>query len=294
MRKNFRVTDDMRSHDTLVAARAYTKAGVKLILTHGIDDAGRCTCGKKDCSSAGKHPIAEFFPNGANSATTDIVLIRKTLRKYSKANIATTLEGRTVVDVDGPKGKRAVDALKLPKTVKVKTKRGFHHHFIGTPEDGAFKAEEVDILTGGNRYAMLPPSVHESGFRYRWVPSRTSVAAPVPEKLKQLRPGTSRTTSLAKRGRPAHTIKQGQRNDVLFRTACAIRRRIDDERIILEMMRIANAQGVRSPCPSMSCAALSAAVTDMAKPARNCSDRPSSGTLYRWSGSGTRTSRALA
>ncbi|MBO6676585.1 MAG: AAA family ATPase [Rhizobiales bacterium] len=249
MRKNFRVTDDMRSHDTLVAARAYTKAGVKLILTHGIDDAGRCTCGKKDCSSAGKHPIAEFFPNGANSATTDIVLIRKTLRKYSKANIATTLEGRTVVDVDGPKGKRAVDALKLPKTVKVKTKRGFHHHFIGTPEDGAFKAEEVDILTGGNRYAMLPPSVHESGFRYRWVPSRTSVAAPVPEKLKQLRPGTSRTTSLAKRGRPAHTIKQGQRNDVLFRTACAIRRRIDDERIILEMMRIANAQGCQEPLP---------------------------------------------
>ena len=134
MRKIFRVTDDMRSHDTLVAARTYLKAGLKLILTHGIDEAGRCTCGKKECSSAGKHPIAEFFPNGANSGTTEIALVRKALRKYPRANIAATLAGRTVVDVDGPKGKRAVDALKLPKTVKVKTKRGYHHHYLGAPE----------------------------------------------------------------------------------------------------------------------------------------------------------------
>lgn len=248
MRMTFRVTDDMRSHDTMAAARAYLKAGLKLILTHGIDDAGRCTCGKRDCSHAGKHPIAEFFPNGAKSATTDIAVIRKALRKHPRANIAATLEGHTVVDVDGPRGKRAVNALKLPKTVKVKTKRGYHHHFIGTHEGGAFKAEEVDVLTGSNRYAMLPPSVHESGFRYRWLRSRTDAAAPVPDTLQRLRADAG-TTVTAKRGRPTHAIKRGQRNDVLFRTACAIRRRIDDERTILEMIKIANAQACQEPLP---------------------------------------------
>lgn len=128
MRNKFRVTDDMRSRETLVAARAYLKVGLKLILTHGIDDNGRCTCGNTDCSHAGKHPIAEFFPNGANSATSDISLIRKALRKHPHANIAATLEGRTVVDVDGPKGDAAVEGLKFAKTVKVKTKRGYHLH----------------------------------------------------------------------------------------------------------------------------------------------------------------------
>jgi len=248
MRHSFRVTNAMRSYDTLVVARAYLKAGLKLILIHGIDDAGRCTCGQKDCPHAGKHPIGEYFPNGANSATSDIVLIRKTLRRHPKANTAATLKGRTVVDVDGPKGKQAVDALKLPKTVKVKTKRGYHHHFIGTPEGGTFKAEDVDVLTGSNRYAMLPPSVHESGFRYRWLRSRTNTAALVPDTLQRLRTGVDATVT-AKRGRPTHAIKLGQRNDVLFRTACAIRRRIDDERIILEMMKIANSRACQEPLP---------------------------------------------
>ena len=141
MRNTFRVTDGMRSRDTLVAARAYLKAGFKLLLTHGIDEHSLCTCGKRDCSHAGKHPIAEFFPNGANSATTEISLIRRALRKHPKANTASTLEGRTVVDIDGPRGKTAVDALRLPKTVNVKTRRGYHLHYLGVPDGGAFKGE---------------------------------------------------------------------------------------------------------------------------------------------------------
>lgn len=247
MRNRFRVTDDMRSHDTLVAARAYLKAGLKLILTHGIDAAGRCTCGKRDCPHAGKHPIAEFFPNGANSATTELGLIRKALHKHPNANIAATLEGRTVVDIDGPKGKARVDALKLPKTVKVRTKRGYHLHYLGTLEDGAFKAEQVDVLTGGNRYVMMPPSIHESGFRYRWLRSRRSTAASVPNTLQRLRAGAATTTVRAKRGRPKHAIKLGQRNDILFRTACAIRRRINDEHVVHQMMKIANANACEKP-----------------------------------------------
>lgn len=245
MRTTFRVTDGMRSEQPTVAASAYLKADLKLVLTHGINADGRCTCGKAGCPHAGKHPIAEFFPNGANSATTDMAIVRKCLERYPRANIATTLDGRTVVDVDGPKGKASVDALKLPKTVRVRTKRGYHLHYIGAA--GAFKAEQVDVLTGGSRYVMLPPSIHESGIRYSWMPSRVKVAARVPDKLADLHSPAGGLSRGKHRGRPLKKIKMGQRNDVLFRTACAIRRRIDDERVILEMMKIANASACEKP-----------------------------------------------
>ena len=213
MRNTFRVIDAMRSRETLVAARAYLKAGLKLILTHGIDDNGRCTCGNKDCSHAGKHPIAAFFPNGANSATSDIGLIRRTLRKQPHANIAATLEGRTVVDIDGPKGEAAAEALKLEKTVKVKTKRGFHLHYLGAPDGGAFKAEQVDVLTGANRYVMLPPSIHESGHRYRWLRSAITKAASVPDELANLRTlGAKRQPATASFNLSSAVTKGGRNN----------------------------------------------------------------------------------
>ncbi|WP_137390942.1 AAA family ATPase [Rhodoligotrophos defluvii] len=248
MRTAFRVTDGMRSEKPSVAARAYLKAGFQLLLTHGIDANGRCTCGNRDCPHAGKHPIAEFFPNGANSATTDLALIRRGFRQYPNANIATTLEGRTVVDVDGPKGKAAVDALRLPKTIEVRTKRGRHRHYLGALDDGAFKGDQVDVLTGSNRYVMLPPSLHESGDRYRWVPSRVKEAVPVPEGLVDLRASkTEAAGRTGKRGGPRHALKVGERNDVLFRTACAIRRRIDDEKVIFDMLKVANATACEKP-----------------------------------------------
>lgn len=249
MRNAFRVTDGMRSEKLLIAARAYLKAGVKLILIHGIDASGQCTCGNRSCPHAGKHPIAEFFPHGANSATADLGLIHKGFRAYPKANVAMTLEGRTVVDIDGPKGKAAVDALKLSKTIEVRTKRGRHQHYLGALDGGGFKSEQVDILTGGSRYVMLPPSLHESGRRYRWATTSASQAARVPSALESLRHSSTKTNTTRKRGRPHYAIKLGERNDVLFRTACAIRRRIKDEKVIFDMLRVANSTACEKPLP---------------------------------------------
>lgn len=219
MRKSFRMTDDMRSRDALVAARAYLNAGLKLILIHGIDRNGQCTCGRKDCPNAGKHPIAEFFPNGAKSSTSNTILIRKALRKYPRANLAATLENRTVVDIDGPRGRAAIDALKLPKTLKVRTKRGYHLHYLGAPDHGSFKCEQVDVITGSNRYAMLPPSLHASGRRYRWHRVSGSKVSRVPKELTELRRDRSRMKPARKQDRRSPAIKKGERNTTLTSVA---------------------------------------------------------------------------
>lgn len=74
-----------------------------------------------------------------------------------------------------------------------------------------------------------------------------TTATELPAKLASLHAKPQDRERGKRRGRPSHAIKEGQRNDVLFRTACAIRRRIDDERIILEMMKIANVNACEKP-----------------------------------------------
>jgi bifunctional DNA primase/polymerase-like protein len=163
MKRPFELSLGMFSSNRLTAAGSYIKAGVKVVLTHGIDHRGFCTCGSPECEHAGKHPLARFFPHGANSATEDISLVRRALRSVPKANIAIVLDQLTVLDIDGPAGRAAAEALSLPETIAVKTGRGEHQYFAGSLPKGSFKAEQIDVLTGANRFVMVPPSRHESG-----------------------------------------------------------------------------------------------------------------------------------
>lgn len=247
MRNAFRVTADMRSENRVTAARAYLEAGLPLVITHGINEDGVCTCGKKSCRSPGKHPISEFFPSGVKSATTDFSVIRKALKSIRCANIAATLAGRTVVDIDGPEGEKAVKALGLPRTATVRTGRGKHHHFVGALDEGTFKAVEVDVLSGDNRYVMLPPSHHQSGIRYKWIARPNREAAEVPEALTELKRASGAQRRPRRRSRPRGKIQEGQRNDVLFRMACAARRWFKDDHAVLEIARAANLNGCESP-----------------------------------------------
>lgn len=244
MRNSFRVSADMRSTSRLTAAKAYLAAGLKLIAIHGITKDGGCTCGKRDCSHKGKHPIAKHFPNGVLSATSDLDLIKKVLREFPEANLATSLEGLTVVDIDGPIGKAAFDRLTTPTTIAVKTSRGRHVYFTSEFAGGTTKAKQIDILTGENHYVMLPPSRHESGHDYHWLPAKRNTPADLPGNLKELLPKRTASLSAPNTGK---LIRKGERNDVLFRTACAIRRRIDDDRIVLDMMKVLNARGLEEP-----------------------------------------------
>jgi hypothetical protein len=82
---------------------------------------------------------------------------------------------------------------------------------------------------------MAPPSVHESGSQYRWLSTSRGKAQPVPLTLEGLR---KKPRAIGQNGN--RTIRVGERNEIPFKVACSLRRRIGDEDTILEMMKAAN------------------------------------------------------
>lgn len=236
------ITSEMRSTDPCKAAFAYIDAGLSIIVTHGIDEKLNCTCGKRSCSSPGKHPIAEFFPKGVKSATRSKNKVRGALERNPDANIAACLAGRTVVDIDGPEGESTVQALTLPSTAIVLTGRGRHQHFDGELKCGSFKANQLDVLTGASRYTMLPPSIHESGVPYRWEKDASRRTAKTPVELESLNRATKRNVDFSTR-----KIQEGERNDRLFKVACGLRIRGIPEKTILEATLVINQRDCTPP-----------------------------------------------
>lgn len=248
MQHAFRMTKDMRSKNTLTAAKAYIAQGIKIVLLHGINEHGQCACGSHECDSPGKHPLGRYFPKGLKDSTSDVALVRKALRAHKNANLAITLEGLTVIDIDGPDGLAAVQKLKLPKTVRVKTGRGHHRYFKGEAAGGSFKGTQIDVLTGPTRMVIVPPSRHPSGKIYQFSSLGRDTLAPVPQNLSNLKPSLKpqREGQLKKKNSPL-LIKNGERNDFLFKTALKLRQHVEDEDAISEMVRVLNDDFTETP-----------------------------------------------
>ncbi|MBI4496340.1 MAG: bifunctional DNA primase/polymerase [Chloroflexi bacterium] len=87
----------------LTAALAYARRGWAVLPIHS-PRAGRCSCGKPDCASAGKHPRT---PNGVKDATADEGTIRAWWRQWPDANVAIAtgaISALMVLDVDPAHG----------------------------------------------------------------------------------------------------------------------------------------------------------------------------------------------
>lgn len=88
----------------------YAARGWAVVPLHGISE-GRCTCGKPECRSAGKHPR---ISGGCHAATTDPETIEQWWRTYPDANIGIAtgkVSGLIVVDVDAGEGKTGFESL---------------------------------------------------------------------------------------------------------------------------------------------------------------------------------------
>lgn len=245
-KKQPRVSAAMRSKKILTAARAYIlENGWPLVVMHGIDKHGKCTCKRRDCSSQGKHPIKEFFPHGTKSATREIPNIRAALKKFPRANIAAVLNDLTVVDVDGMFGETQIEGLDLPETATSLTGRGYHHFFSGFLPTGSVKSKDLDLLSGKSRCVMLPPSLHVSGERYTWDRSCNKIIN-LPDALIDFSQGLKKPIETTKTHRP-QIIPRGERNDALFRIACSLRLRVTNEDTILEMLDVMNQHVCEEP-----------------------------------------------
>ena len=153
----------------------YAQMGVRIVMLHGIDQNGNCTCGKgKRCTSSGKHPIYLGWEQKATTAESEIIA---EFKKHPSANIGFATGGNFfVLDIDTAHG--GDESLKrfgkLSPTVSVRTGSGGSHHYYKIPQ-GMQIPNRVSILPGvdlrsGGGLVVAPGSRHKSGRMYEWMP----------------------------------------------------------------------------------------------------------------------------
>ncbi len=140
--------------------------------THSVIN-GICTCHRgKDCKSPGKHPIVDKH----SDATTNEETIQQWWDEHPEANIACFIDNSVVLDID-PRNDGMNSYVKLisvagdpPSTPTVETGGdGLHIWFrdnrsaIGNSSD----YPGIDVLSG-DKYCVMPPSIHASGKTYEW------------------------------------------------------------------------------------------------------------------------------
>lgn len=161
------------------AALAYAeKFGFHVIPLHSII-AGKCSCGKDDCNSPGKHPRTRY---GVKDGTIDTVRIKNWWGNWHEANVGLVAGQKScilVIDVDKHGDVNGLESLKakeadigkLPDTVTQLTGGGGIQLFFKYP--GQKVKNGVNILPGvdirsDDGYVVAPPSNHKSGQVYSW------------------------------------------------------------------------------------------------------------------------------
>jgi len=207
---------------------------------------GMCSCDKTDCRSPGKHPRT---PHGVKDATVNEEQIKVWATQWPDCNwaVATGREsGVFVLDVDGEKGRASLVTLEaahgpLPVTLTSITGRegGGEHRWFNYPAGREIRSSAGILGTrldvrGSGGYVIVPPSVHQSGRTYQWAAPQHSIADAPEWLLESLTEAVHRERSLL----PKHVgiLHEGERNDGLFRFACALQRKgLTPERIALEV-----------------------------------------------------------
>ncbi|MFQ5674049.1 MAG: bifunctional DNA primase/polymerase [Nitrospinales bacterium] len=214
-------------------ALEYAQRGWPVLSIHSVKDM-RCSCGKENCSSPGKHPRTS---NGLKDATTDPGIIRQWFAQWPNANIAIRTgpeSGLAVLDIDAKSfGHESIDALQrefgnLPDTLTAQTGGGGRHYFFRYPDCG-FKntagkiAPGIDTRGDGG-YVVVSPSIHASGRQYSWQDSEPGEIelAEVPSWLLVKLSQKAETQKNAE-GNGGGKIPQGGRNEALTRMAGKMR-----------------------------------------------------------------------
>jgi len=240
----------------LDAAVGYAGRGWHVFPAHSVRD-GRCSCCDPACDrDRGKHPRSR---NGLLDATTDERVISRWWTWWPDAHVAIrtgAISGIWVLDVDAGKGgeETLADLERqhgtLPDTVTAQTGGGGRHLLWTHP--GTHVPTRSGIATGidvrgDGGYIIAVPSGHVSGRRYAWEigfgPDLPLAAAPT-WLLSFITATASRT--LKRDGTPL-VLVAGQRNDLLYRLACALRRYGIGEAALLECLAAIDRHHARPP-----------------------------------------------
>lgn len=234
------------------------KMGWAVIPLHSIDN-GHCTCGNKNCTSAGKHPKTA---RGVKDATKNIDQVIKWWQRWPEANIGIAtgrLSGFFVLDIDGRQGEESLSELeekngKLPDTVEQLTGGGGRHllfEYVAIPNRVAI-APGIDIRSDTG-YIVASPSDHISGLKYYWelssLPGKIPIAEAPQWLINLLKPqvGLSRSADdwieLLREGK-----KEGERNNSIASLAGYLFRYLDPY-VAVELLLLFNEHRCKPPLP---------------------------------------------
>lgn len=221
----------------------YAGQGIPVLPIHGIVD-GRCTCGRKDCESPGKHPISTLVPNGVKGATTKPKTIRRWHREHPDMNYAVATEGLSVVDCDSKKALASFRSrYRPPPTLTVKTARGFHFYFDGEMPSRNGAQHKLDVKSGKGAYVVGPGSRHVSGAIYAVWEDRP--IAELPDKIASI---TKRDRDPAEETSGSH-IPKGMRNSTLTQFAGYLQSKGVPQRAVAATLKALNQDMAEKPLP---------------------------------------------
>ncbi|MCW5575176.1 MAG: bifunctional DNA primase/polymerase [Burkholderiales bacterium] len=232
--------------NALAYSLKYAKTGFRVFPAHSIRD-GRCTCGKDNCGSPGKHPRTK---NGVHDATTVETEIRAWFKRWPDSNIGIALDDHAVVDED-PRNGGNVDDLphKLPDTCCAKTGGGGRHFLYKAKNNARYLksiAPGIDLKFGPGQYIIVEPSTHASGQSYYWLDDSEPWNRPpaeAPEWLASSKP--QKKQAVASRG----DLIKGERNNELAKIAGAMQRRGVSETTIESALLAENIARCKPPLP---------------------------------------------
>jgi hypothetical protein len=130
-------------------------------------DGLHCACGQTHKDS-GKHPVIR---EGFKAGSADPDVIRARWAEHPNANIGSTLPaGWVALDIDG----ELDEGVSFPETETHDTGKGQHLIYVNnlsnpldqTQTSGRYWTN-VDTRVSGKGYIVLPPSLHQSGTRYK-------------------------------------------------------------------------------------------------------------------------------
>lgn len=173
--------------------RAYAAAGFRLFPLHSAPG-GRCSCGKADCHSPGKHPRTD---NGVHDASADPGQLTAWATRWPACNWGLALDGLVAIDIDPRNGGDAMREVieakhgKFPDTCIQQTGGG-GVHLLYRARDGVnypgTLGSGIDVKRGAGSYICIEPSIHASGQPYLWIDGsepHLTPPAPAPEWIGQ-------------------------------------------------------------------------------------------------------------
>jgi len=171
----------------------------------------------------GKHPVMNLRLWRQVSNSRDSVL--DYFWRHENQNIGMVVQNMTVIDLDTKVIPDDFYCTEFDNTLTSETGNGFHFFFKADPVIKSSVKIFSDVVDTrcSNSFVTLPPSVHESGFTYRWV--TCDGLANLPIRIRRAWQKNYFERGLNKQAfRLPAVIAEGARNDTLFRFGRSLRK----------------------------------------------------------------------